>query len=125
MGRKLGITTYMSSPKPYGRFRSRGTTSCYWPWYGMYVTCEGDVTPCSEISDPEWLGDLKLGNVFETPVMEIWNGAAYQEFRRRLASSDPVTFCSRCLWRKGMFVPLRHPLADDRINRAIRWVVGI
>jgi len=125
LGRKRGITTYMSSTKPHGRFRSRGTTSCYWPWYGMYVTCEGDVTPCSEISDPEWLGDLKLGNVFETPVEEIWNGPAYQEFRRRLASSDPVDFCAHCLWRKGMFVPLRHPVADDRINRAIRWMVQI
>lgn len=125
LGRKLGITTYMSSTKPYGRFRSRGTTSCYWPWYGMYVTCEGDVTPCSEISDPKWLGTIQLGNVFESTVEEIWNGPAYQEFRRRLSSNEPVEFCSHCLWRKGMFVPRQHPVADDWINRATRWIVQI
>ncbi len=125
LGKKMGITTYLSSPKPYGRFQTQGTTSCYWPWYGMYVTCEGDVTPCSEISDPKWLGPLALGNVFETPVEEIWNGSAYQEFRRRLASNDPVEFCSHCLWRKGMFVPQEHPVADDWPNRIIRRIVQI
>ena len=125
LGKKLGITTYLSSTKPYGRFRSQGTTSCYWPWYGMYVTCEGDVTPCSEISDPKWLGTIQLGNVFDSPVEEIWNGSAYQEFRRRLSSDDPVEFCSHCLWRKGMFVPREHPVADDWLNRVTRRIVQI
>lgn len=77
------------------------------------------------MSDPKWPDTLQLGDVFESPVEEIWNGTAYQESRRRLSSECPVESCSHCLWRKGIFVPQEHPVAHDWLNRGVRRIVRI
>ena len=58
-----------------------------------YVKIEpnGDVFPCCR--GPR---ELKMGNVNERPMREIWNGAEYREFRRRMNAKDYPEVCRTC-----------------------------
>ncbi|MFK7739586.1 MAG: SPASM domain-containing protein [Planctomycetota bacterium] len=65
-------------------------------WCSMatnYVKIEpnGDVFPCCR--GPR---ELKMGNVHEQPMSEIWNGDNYREFRRRMNSKDYPEVCKTC-----------------------------
>jgi hypothetical protein len=37
-----------------------------------------------------------MGNVFDSPFTEIWNGEAYQELRTRLRTHDLPSYCRAC-----------------------------
>jgi MoaA/NifB/PqqE/SkfB family radical SAM enzyme len=41
-------------------------------------------------------GGIILGNVFERPLAEIWNGPEYDAFRRAHASDEPPEPCRGC-----------------------------
>lgn len=76
---------------------ARPWSRCRRPWTLMYVTANGNVLPCcfSPFSTRNYPG-LILGNVFEQPLAEIWNGAAYHSFRAVLKSDAPPESCDRC-----------------------------
>lgn len=57
----------------------------------MYISPGGDVTPCCVHGRPV------LGNVNRNTVAEIWNGEAYNEFRRRFYSENPFDCCKGCI----------------------------
>jgi MoaA/NifB/PqqE/SkfB family radical SAM enzyme len=66
-------------------------TSCSWPWLVARVMPDGNVVLCMDT----------LGNLNETPLAEMWNGAAAQQMRRRMLAkpaSDPM--CVRCCHRQ-------------------------
>ena len=65
-------------------------------WCSMatnYVKIEpnGDVFPCCR--GPR---ELKMGNVNEQSMKEIWNGERYREFRRRMHTKDYPEVCKTC-----------------------------
>lgn len=63
----------------------------------IYITANGNVLPCC--FSPFTVGDysgLVLGNAFETTLLEIWNGAAYEKFRADLRTDNPPESCDRC-----------------------------
>lgn len=65
-------------------------------WCSMatnYVKIEpnGDVFPCCR--GPR---ELKMGNVHEQPMAEIWNGDKYRAFRRRMHDKDYPEVCKTC-----------------------------
>jgi radical SAM protein with 4Fe4S-binding SPASM domain len=62
---------------------------CAIPWVQTFISHTGDVHPCC-------IADVSLGNIYEQPFEGIWHGQAYQEFRRRLKSTDPPDICWRC-----------------------------
>lgn len=62
---------------------------CAIPWVQTFISHTGDVHPCC-------IADVVLGNIYEQPFEAIWHGQAYQEFRRRLKSTDPPEICWRC-----------------------------
>ncbi|WP_433305679.1 radical SAM protein [Actinoplanes sp. CA-030573] len=66
---------------------------CTWPWDAAYITSAGVVQPCCMV-----MGDdrVSLGSLTESGFPEIWHGAPYREFRRRLASADPPDVCRGC-----------------------------
>ena len=72
--------------------------ACHRPWYLTYITAHGDVLPCcfipfvSASAHPVHV----LGNVFDQPIADIWNGPAYQDFRTRFLSSTPYDCCVGC-----------------------------
>jgi radical SAM protein with 4Fe4S-binding SPASM domain len=75
----------------------RPWSECRRPWSLMYVTANGNVLPCcfSPFTTRDYPG-LVLGNAFERPLAEIWNGRAYQRFRVALQSDSPPETCDRC-----------------------------
>jgi MoaA/NifB/PqqE/SkfB family radical SAM enzyme len=79
----------------------RPWAQCRRPSSLMYVSTNGNVLPCclSPFTTRDYDG-LILGNAFQTPLAEIWNGGTYQRFREALDSSSPWESCDRCgvLW---------------------------
>jgi radical SAM protein with 4Fe4S-binding SPASM domain len=71
--------------------------ACRRPWSLMYVTSNGNVLPCciAPFTGVPY-SHITLGNVFETPLANVWNGERYQEWRRRMLSSHPPDACAGC-----------------------------
>jgi radical SAM protein with 4Fe4S-binding SPASM domain len=63
----------------------------------MYFTAHGRAIPCC-IAPFSLRGyeNFTLGNATQQTLREIWNGEAYQDFRRRLLSDSPPPSCANC-----------------------------
>lgn len=70
-----------------------GYENCPWHQGGVYITWQGDVTPCCQRPDPR---SISFGNVFEQPFEQIWNSDAYRRFRAELAAGRPPEACRAC-----------------------------
>lgn len=55
------------------------------------VDLDGTVYPCCRCPD-----ELKMGNVNEAPLAEIWNGPRYRELRHRMQTGDLPECCRNC-----------------------------
>lgn len=75
----------------------RPWSQCRRPSSLIYITANGNVLPCcfSPFTTHDY-PSLLLGNAFETPLLEIWNGAAYRRFRAALGTDSPPEACDRC-----------------------------
>ena len=51
---------------------------CEFPWTSATIMAEGNVVPCTQISNDE----IVLGNVKEKSINDIWNGEEYQKLRQ-------------------------------------------
>ena len=60
---------------------------CISPHQQVVIGIDGEVCPCC------FLASVVLGNVFETPWTEIWNGEPYRKFRKDVKSGK----CESCL----------------------------
>jgi radical SAM protein with 4Fe4S-binding SPASM domain len=70
---------------------------CYRPVTLMYITANGHVLPCciSPFSTT-YYSSIILGNVFATPLEEIWNGLKYTNFRKQRQTDTPPVCCQGC-----------------------------
>ena len=70
---------------------------CRRPWTVMYVTANGRALPCC-IAPFSQRGyeNYTLGDATQQALREIWQGPAYQEFRRALQSDKPPSACANC-----------------------------
>ncbi|HLG16594.1 MAG TPA: radical SAM protein [Blastocatellia bacterium] len=99
---KLGVEFHASgaaSPEQSLMPRDQGQpwSLCRRPWTLMYITANGNVLPCCIAPFAERDYDsLILGNVFQRPLMEIWNDYLYQKFRDDLQSDHPHHACANC-----------------------------
>ena len=67
---------------------------CPFSWQYVVVQWNGDVVPCCR----DYNGELKLGNVKDASLKEIWNGPAYAEFRRKMTTGEGLSeLCLECL----------------------------
>lgn len=57
---------------------------CEYPWTSLTVMADGNVVPCTQISNNE----IVLGNIKENTLEEIWNGKKYEEFRKMHISGN-------------------------------------
>lgn len=72
------------------------TRKCLFPWLSTFIEANGDVKACPIFTRKRHEG--KMGNIFEKPFMDIWNGEAYQDIRRKLRAGDrPYTPCRQCV----------------------------
>jgi len=71
--------------------------ACLRPWTTAYVTANGNCLPCciSPFTTSDY-GSLILGNLFDRPFIELWNSAAYQQFRTKLLTTQPHRACANC-----------------------------
>jgi hypothetical protein len=37
-----------------------------------------------------------MGNVFETPFLQVWNGSRFRSFRRLIRQEKRLPICHRC-----------------------------
>ncbi len=63
---------------------------CYIPWFVMEILANGDVIPLTRCIY------LKMGNVYENSLAEIWNGPKFMEFRKHLKKHKRFPVCKRC-----------------------------
>jgi radical SAM protein with 4Fe4S-binding SPASM domain len=68
---------------------------CRDPWNLMYITYNGDVTPCCGSYDYK---KDSLGNVFREDIFDVWNNRKYQDSRRHLTKKPcgQDTLCASC-----------------------------
>jgi MoaA/NifB/PqqE/SkfB family radical SAM enzyme len=77
-----------------------GPDRCDWPWHGAYISYQGLSMPCCMIATPD---RGNFGSMAEQGVDAIWNGPAYDTFRRQLASDEPPAICRSCSLYSGTF----------------------
>jgi radical SAM protein with 4Fe4S-binding SPASM domain len=76
---------------------ARPWSACHRPYTLAYIAATGNVYSCCFAPfHPGPASSRVLGNVFETPLAEIWNGPRYQAFRAAFESDDPWDQCAGC-----------------------------
>lgn len=95
--RSLGVELRLP---PFQRRPNESQASCDWPQNGIYITYQGQVTPCCMVPTSD---RITLGDATSDSLDEIWNGEPYQEFRRKLASRHPPEMCCECAIVMGTF----------------------
>jgi MoaA/NifB/PqqE/SkfB family radical SAM enzyme len=99
----LGITFSASgAASEPGMSLKRGDHGSPWslcrrPWTVMYITANGRALPCC-IAPFSQRGyeNYTLGDATQQSLREIWQGPAYQTFRRALLSDKPPGACANC-----------------------------
>jgi len=79
---KEELHTYYNEPERVIRPRTPGCA-----WLQTSIFPNGDVAPCF---------NHIVGNIRETPFMEIWNNEPFRAHRMRLAQHGPYPVCARC-----------------------------
>lgn len=93
--RASGATTPHESVSVRGEHPWQG---CLRPWTLMYITANGNALPCciAPFATPDYPG-LLLGNVFERPLADVWNGQSYAQLRAAVLSENPAPWpCQFC-----------------------------
>ena len=84
---------------------------CYISWLHARIKVDGTVLPCNPC-------DVKMGNLKENKLSEIWNDQAFRKFRKRaisrkdLLSLNEECDCGFCC----------HATDNMRVHRLFRWI---
>ena len=74
--------------------REHDTRICILPWFSTYIRVDGIVLPCCAFSEPH----PNMGNLWQQDFDKIWNGSAYQQFRKAIREGiRPNSFCANCV----------------------------
>jgi MoaA/NifB/PqqE/SkfB family radical SAM enzyme len=102
LGRTLGVTLDASGATEPGLSLKRAQDATPWsgcrrPWSLMYFTAHGRALPCCIAPfSARGYEAYTLGDATQQSLREIWNGAAYQDFRAALLSETPPKPCQNC-----------------------------
>jgi MoaA/NifB/PqqE/SkfB family radical SAM enzyme len=102
IGRALGVSIDASGATEPGISLKRGEAAQPWsacrrPWALMYFTAHGRALPCCIAPfSARGYASYTLGDATQQSLREIWNGAAYQDFRTTLTSEVPPKPCQNC-----------------------------
>jgi len=102
IGAELGVTLDASGATEPGlslkRTRERRPWStCRRPWSLMYFTAHGRALPCCIAPfSARGYDSYTLGDATQQTLREIWNGAAYRDFRSALLGDTPPKPCQGC-----------------------------
>lgn len=94
VAREAGISLYLPgffSDRPeIAPASSRAAGKCAEPYHFVYVRAEGTLGPCC-------VNDARLGSLAEQSFDELWNGTAYQRFRRVVNTAEEDLHCRHCM----------------------------
>jgi MoaA/NifB/PqqE/SkfB family radical SAM enzyme len=101
---EVGIAFQATGSTTPLEYITRGAEEARRPWSGCqrprklaYITATGNVFSCCFAPfHPGPAATRVLGNVFERPFAEIWNGPRYQAFRAAFDSDSPWDQCAGC-----------------------------
>jgi MoaA/NifB/PqqE/SkfB family radical SAM enzyme len=102
LGRTLGVRLDASGATEPGLSLKKETEDRPWslcrrPWSLMYFTAHGKALPCCIAPfSARGYETYTLGDATQQNLREIWNGAAYQEFRASLLGDLPPKPCQSC-----------------------------
>ena len=86
----------------------RSYTTCTFLWYSATIFWNGTVSPCPQ----DYYGKIRLGNVNEKPLREIWNDNEYVSLRQQILSDvgklSPCNKCDRLYRKKIAGIPLQY-----------------
>lgn len=88
---EAGLRAYYREPARFLRGRR-----CAMPWQTAMVIPDGGVIVRNRCYH------VVFGNIFEQPLMEIWNNERYRAFRAALRAEGAFPACSRCYGAFGM-----------------------
>ena len=75
----------------------RPWSTCRRPWSLMYFTAHGHALPCCIAPfSARGYENYTLGDATQQDLREIWNSAAYQDFRGKLLGDMPPKPCQNC-----------------------------
>jgi len=103
LAQKFGISLILPKPfpisemneleeKPNNATAKNSLKKCYHPWTSISINEKGDVFPCC-------ITYLRMGNLRNNSLKEIWNGRKYQKFRKTVNSLAPKEMCRNCSLR--------------------------
>ena len=73
--------------------KNRLLNHCWKMWHSCVITWDGKIVPCCFDKDAHHV----MGDLNQHSFNEIWNGAAYQEFRKSLLRSrSEIEMCRNC-----------------------------
>jgi MoaA/NifB/PqqE/SkfB family radical SAM enzyme len=102
LGATLGVAIDASGATEPGLSLKRERAETPWsgcrrPWSLMYFTAHGKALPCCIAPfSARGYASYTLGDATQQSLREIWNGAAYQNFRGALVSVVPPKPCQNC-----------------------------
>jgi radical SAM protein with 4Fe4S-binding SPASM domain len=83
-------------------------TACTFLWYAAVILWNGEVSPCPQ----DYFAKLKLGNLKNHTLREIWAGEAYEGLRKKMASGiggiSPCSECDRLARKKVGGIPFQY-----------------
>ena len=68
-------------------------------WSMPYIFPDGTVIPCcnpNEANCRDLQRELSMGNIFETPMREIWEGEKYKALRKTIPEGNPENYMPVC-----------------------------
>ena len=102
LGRDLGVRLDASGATEPGLSLHRQEdkqpwSACRRPWSLMYFTAHGRALPCCIAPfSARGYASYTLGDATQSTLREIWNAAAYRDFRSALLSEMPPKPCANC-----------------------------
>jgi radical SAM protein with 4Fe4S-binding SPASM domain len=84
----------LSEDKTAVQLHKDGKFCCPQLWQRMFVHTDGEVAVCCI----DTARTIKIGNIFETTIRELWLGKEYQEVRKLHSSGkyDSIPTCRKC-----------------------------
>jgi len=73
---------------------------CNWPFLGVFITSEGYVLPCCQVTQRgfsrDFLNRNSFGNILKRDFKEIWFSKKYREFREQIKKGKAPLLCKNC-----------------------------